>query len=89
MKNDMSISIADEQLRAHALDLLIRLLKIDTTNPPGNEIEAVRLLDAELRAAGLEPIILESDPGRGNIVARLKGTGEKRPLLLTATVAPR
>lgn len=84
MKNDMSISIADEQLRAHALDLLIRLLKIDTTNPPGNEIEAVRLLDAELRAAGLEPIILESDPGRGNIVARLKGTGEKRPLLLTA-----
>jgi acetylornithine deacetylase/succinyl-diaminopimelate desuccinylase-like protein len=78
------VNIADDKLKAHAFDLLQRLLRVDTTNPPGNEIEAVKLLDEELRAAGIETTILESAPGRGNIVARLRGSGRKRPLLLTA-----
>jgi acetylornithine deacetylase/succinyl-diaminopimelate desuccinylase-like protein len=78
------VIIADDKLQAHAFDLLQRLLRIDTTNPPGNEVEAARLIEAELRAAGIESTILESAPGRGNIVARLRGNGEKRPLLLTA-----
>lgn len=78
------MTIADEKLEAHAFDILQRLLRIDTTNPPGNEIEAARLLEEELQKAGIESTILESAPGRGNIVARLRGSGKKRPLLLTA-----
>ena len=68
----------------HAFELCQRLLRIDTTNPPGNERPAADLLATELRAAGLEPVVLESAPGRANVVARLRGTGELPPLLLTA-----
>ncbi|MCB9730097.1 MAG: M20/M25/M40 family metallo-hydrolase [Deltaproteobacteria bacterium] len=75
---------ADAELCDHALDLCQRLIQIDTTNPPGNERPAADLLAVELRAAGLEPIVLESAPGRANVVARLRGTGAKEPLLLTA-----
>jgi acetylornithine deacetylase/succinyl-diaminopimelate desuccinylase-like protein len=72
------------ELAEHAFRLCQQLLRIDTTNPPGNELPAAELLADELRGAGLEPVVLESAPGRGNVVARLRGTGEKPPLLLTA-----
>ncbi len=78
------MSIVDKALTDHAFDLCQRLLRIDTTNPPGNEVVAAEMIAEELRSAGLEPQLFESAPGRGNLVVRLKGTGEKRPLLLTA-----
>ena len=74
----------DPELAEHAFRLCQRLLRIDTTNPPGNELPAAELLAEELRGAGLEPVVLESAPGRGNVVARLQGTGQQPPLLLTA-----
>ena len=74
----------DLDLAEHAFRLCQQLLRIDTTNPPGNELPAAELLAEELRAAGLEPTVLESAPGRGNLVARIRGTGEQAPLLLTA-----
>src|SRR5207248_2261882 len=58
------------------------LLRLDTTNPPGNEILAAEYLAGVLRAEGFEPLVLESAPGRGNVIARLKGSGEAPPLLL-------
>ena len=75
---------SDLELADHSFRLCQQLLRIDTTNPPGNELPAAELLADELRAAGLEPTVLESAPGRGNVVARLRGTGELPPLLLTA-----
>ena len=72
------------ELAEYAFRLCQQLLRINTTNPPGNELPAAELLADELRGAGLEPVVLESAPGRGNVVARLRGTGEKPPLLLTA-----
>ncbi|MGB8331021.1 MAG: M20/M25/M40 family metallo-hydrolase [Polyangiales bacterium] len=74
----------DPDLAEHAFGLCQRLLRIDTTNPPGNELPAATLIADELNAAGLEPVVLQSAAGRGNVVARLRGTGEKAPLLLTA-----
>jgi acetylornithine deacetylase/succinyl-diaminopimelate desuccinylase-like protein len=74
----------DPELAEHAFRLCQRLLRIDTTNPPGNELLAAELLAEELSGAGLEPVVLQSAPGRGNVVTRLRGTGEKPPLLLTA-----
>jgi acetylornithine deacetylase/succinyl-diaminopimelate desuccinylase-like protein len=58
------------------------LIRLDTTNPPGHETPAAEYLAGVLRAEGLEPLVLESAPGRGNLVARLKGAGERPPLLL-------
>ncbi len=60
------------------------LLRLDTTNPPGNELIAAHYLAGVLTAEGFDPIVLESAPNRGNVIARLKGTGELPPLLLYA-----
>ncbi|MCA9614922.1 MAG: M20/M25/M40 family metallo-hydrolase, partial [Myxococcales bacterium] len=79
----MSFSIADSALADHAFDLLVRLLRVPSINPPGDERVAAELVAEELRAAGLEPQVLVSDERRANVVARLKGTGEKPPLVLT------
>src|SRR5260370_3395227 len=63
---------------------LAALIKIDTSNPPGNETKAAEYLKAVLEKEGIPSQIYEPSPGRGNIVARLKGNGKKRPLLLLA-----
>ncbi len=60
------------------------LLKLDTTNPPGNEGPAVDYLATVLREGGLEPEVLTSTRGRPNLIARLRGTGARAPLLLGA-----
>jgi acetylornithine deacetylase/succinyl-diaminopimelate desuccinylase-like protein len=67
-----------------AVALLQDLLRIDTSNPPGNERPAAELLAQTLRADGIEPVLLESAPGRTNLVARLRASGPTRggPLLL-------
>lgn len=74
----------DKDLTDHSFRLCQQLLRIDTTNPPGNERPAADLLATDLSEAGLEPRVIESAPGRANVIARLKGTGELPPLLLTA-----
>lgn len=71
-------SLAAEEVVRHLGDLI----RLNTTNPPGNEMLVAEHLAAVLRAEGLDPIVLESTPGRGNLIARLKGTGELPPLLL-------
>ncbi|MEW6723320.1 MAG: M20/M25/M40 family metallo-hydrolase [Bacillota bacterium] len=65
-----------------AATYLSELIKIDTTNPPGNEIAAAKFIKDIFEAFGQESEIVEPAPGRGSIVARMKGSGEKRPLLL-------
>jgi acetylornithine deacetylase/succinyl-diaminopimelate desuccinylase-like protein len=65
-----------------AVRYLSELLQIQTTYPPGNELQAAEYLAAILRAEGFEPLVLESTPGRGQVVARLKGDGSQPPLLL-------
>lgn len=74
----------DRELTDHSFRLCQQLLRIDTTNPPGNEREAADLVADELSSAGLDPTVLEAKPKRTNVVTRLKGTGEKPPLLLCA-----
>lgn len=64
------------------LDVLRDLVRIDTTNPPGNEVECARYLANLLSAAGIDTRIVESAPGRGNLIARLSGSGEGKPLML-------
>jgi acetylornithine deacetylase/succinyl-diaminopimelate desuccinylase-like protein len=61
---------------------LQRFVQIDTTNPPGNETKGAEFLKALLDHEGIASEIVELVPGRGNLIARLKGTGKKKPLLL-------
>lgn len=60
------------------------LLRMDTTNPPGNERICAEYLQAQLGEVGMSCELLEAEPGRTNLVARHRGTGKLPPLLLTA-----
>lgn len=66
--------------------ILARLVAADTTNPPGDEQRAVAIGAEVLRAEGIAFETFEFAPGRGDLVARLKGDGSARPLLLLAHV---
>lgn len=67
---------------AETLRHFTALLKIDTRNPPGNETKAVEYLKQTLEGEGIPFQIFALDPHRANLVARLKGTGAKRPILI-------
>src|SRR4051812_41252377 len=69
-------------LGREAVGVLTDYLKIDTTNPPGNEIRAAQFFKAIFDREGIEARIFESAPNRGNIVARLKGDGSKKAVVL-------
>lgn len=71
-----------EKTTNEAVRHLRALLRINTTNPPGNEREAADHLAEVLSAEGYDPVVLESALGRGNVVARYHGSGEAPPLLL-------
>jgi len=71
-----------KEIEEEVTALLSDLIKINTTNPPGNETQAAKYLAKTLENEGFQCEVLESSPGRGNIITRLKGTGEKPSLLL-------
>ena len=58
------------------------LLKFDTSDPPGNETPAVDYLKQVLEAEGIPVEVVYNEPNRPNLIARLKGSGAKRPLLI-------
>jgi acetylornithine deacetylase/succinyl-diaminopimelate desuccinylase-like protein len=58
------------------------LLKIDTSDPPGNEQQAAEYLKGVLEKEGIPVTMLALEAHRPNVVARLKGKGTKRPLLI-------
>jgi acetylornithine deacetylase/succinyl-diaminopimelate desuccinylase-like protein len=60
------------------------LIRIDTADPPGNESKVALYIGAIFKREGIPSEILETVPGRASIVARLKGSGAKRPVLILA-----
>ena len=72
-------------LQREAVELLRQYLRIDTSNPPGNELATARFLKAFLEKEGIEATILDTaelGAGRANLYARLKGNGSKRAIAL-------
>ena len=68
------------------VELARDLIRLDTTNPPGEEHLAVELVGRLLTDAHIDYARYESEPGRPNLVARVKGRGEAPPLLLQGHV---
>jgi acetylornithine deacetylase/succinyl-diaminopimelate desuccinylase-like protein len=64
--------------------ILSELIRIDTTNPPGNEMAAAEYLAALFRRYGIPHRIVEAAPGRASFIARL-GEGPRRLLFLSHT----
>jgi acetylornithine deacetylase/succinyl-diaminopimelate desuccinylase-like protein len=71
-----------DQLSDEAIHHLQEYLRIDTVNPPGNEIQGVKFFKKIFDAETIPCQIFEPSPGRGNLLATLKGNGKKRPVLL-------
>ncbi len=67
---------------AETIDMLKNFVRVDTTNPPGNETRGAEFLKAILEKNGIPAEIVGREPTRGNVIARLKGSGKKKPLLL-------
>jgi len=66
---------------AFVADMLSELIRVDTSNPPGNETPAAKLIAEALSGAGVEYKLLESAPNRGSIVAWAE-SNEPGPSLL-------
>ena len=73
-----------EQQKTESLKHYRALIRIDTSNPPGNETKAVEYLKGVLEAEGIPTKTFALDPNRANLVARIKGNGSKRPVLILA-----
>ncbi len=80
-----SDAIPAERLEQYS-DLAVRwmqeYLQVDTTNPPGNEARAAAFFKRILDREGIENQVFEYAPGRANLIARLKGNGTRRPIIL-------
>jgi len=57
------------------------LLRLDTSNPPGNEVAVTNYLKQVLEKEGIPVQVFAREPNRPNLVARLKGNGRKQPIL--------
>lgn len=68
-----------------AAELLRELIRIDTSNPPGNEGALAEFLRPKFEDLGFEVSIVETPAeGKAHFIARLRGDGSKRPILLAA-----
>ena len=72
-------------LRDETVDLLQRLIRVDTTNPPGNETAAAELLRDYLEANGVACELYAKAPERANLVARIRGGSGPTLALLSHT----
>lgn len=78
----MPLSVDWDSVHAEALDIFVRYLRIDTSNPPGNEARAAQFLGELIEAEGLDCEYVETAPNRQLVYARIAGNGERGPLML-------
>lgn len=70
------------QVKEESTEILSAYIQADTTNPPGREMAGARFLQRILEKEGLSPILLESQPDRGNLICSLKGIESEPPIVL-------
>jgi acetylornithine deacetylase/succinyl-diaminopimelate desuccinylase-like protein len=86
MEEGTATAAVPQGLGPWAVDLLGRLIQADTVNPPGNEQPVQEFLKGTLMAAGFECELLAAEPGRDNLIARLRGEREGPTLTLLGHV---
>jgi acetylornithine deacetylase/succinyl-diaminopimelate desuccinylase-like protein len=82
-----TVAAASPSLRDEAVAIYRELVEINTVDPGGDNTRAAEAMAARLRAAGFPAAdvqVLAPAPRKGNLVARLRGTGARGPLLLLA-----
>jgi acetylornithine deacetylase/succinyl-diaminopimelate desuccinylase-like protein len=76
--------MSSRDLGDEVVELARALIRIDTSNPPGNETPAAEFLADYMRSAGAEVELIGPDPERLNLIARVAGRGEGPSLMLMA-----
>ena len=71
-----------DEVGEEAINHLINLVQIDSSNPPGNETQVANYLKAALDAEGIESEMFALDPARANLVTRIRGNGSRKPILI-------
>jgi len=69
-------------VRDEAVEILRNYIRINTTNPPGNEMEAARYLEGIVQQEGIEATVYEPAPHRANLMAVIPGEKQGKPLIL-------
>lgn len=75
--------VLDEQYDGEVIRLAQELIRLDTVNPPGDELKAAQFLAERLRADNVQVDVHNIAPQRANLVARLRGTGQAPALMLS------
>jgi acetylornithine deacetylase/succinyl-diaminopimelate desuccinylase-like protein len=70
------------KINDEALKHFQALVQIDSTDPPGNETHVAEYVKKTLEAEGISMMLVAKDPARADLIARIKGNGSKRPLLI-------
>ena len=70
--------------QSETVSRLRTLIRFDTTNPPGNELALAQYLAKTLEDEGIETTLLVPVEGRAAVIARIRGNGAKRPVMLMA-----
>src|SRR5215471_4226527 len=74
-----------ENFEREVLHHLRALIRLDTTNPPGNERVAADYLAAALAQEGVEPVLIEPAPLRTSLIARIEGRVHSQPPLMLSS----
>ncbi|WEH33147.1 M20/M25/M40 family metallo-hydrolase [Streptomyces sp. AM 4-1-1] len=77
-----SLVPASEEAQNEVVGLCAELIRFDTSNPTGTEREAADWVVARLAEVGVESVLIESAPGRANVIARIAGRDPERGALL-------
>jgi len=73
-----------ERVSAETIERLQRIIRFDTTNPPGNELALALYLESALKDEGIDTTILVPQQNRAQLIGRIRGDGNERPLILLA-----
>ncbi|HUT80579.1 MAG TPA: M20/M25/M40 family metallo-hydrolase [Candidatus Bathyarchaeia archaeon] len=71
----------NEAIFTETIELLQELIRNECVNPPGSELKSIKTIESFLKRKGIDCEIFESAPNRGNLIARIKGTGTGSNLL--------
>src|SRR5713101_5900367 len=78
-------AVAPDQRADDTARFLTELIRLDTSNPPGHEARIAQFLAKQFQPLGFQVRIVPTpEPGKAHFIARLKGDGSRRPVLLAA-----
>lgn len=73
-----------DRTRGETIERLQAIIRFDTTNPPGNELPLALYLEDALKAEGIETTLLVPEKNRAQLIGRIRGNGNERPVIVLA-----